>query len=231
MISIFNHLFIALPNPNQAIVDYINNILYSFLWNKKPSKIETTIVTKQYCEGGFKMLNLGALKLTWIRRLLLSDCKWQHFIKSEIDMKKLAACKTKYIEKIISMVQNKFWKDMLQSFININKVNDSKQKQVLKSPLFYNENIKIGGSYIYYSSWFQTGIRYINDLIKDIGEFYTYEEFKDITGIHPNGTIRASKSYLKEIKVNITHKEKSPFIPSHVSSLIQHNGSKVTFDI
>ena len=96
--------------------------------------------------------------------------------------------------------------------------------------------LKIGGLYIYYSIWFQTGIRYINDLIKDNGDFYTYEEFKDITGIHPNtlvyhGTIRAIKSYLKEIKVNITHKEKSPFIHSHVSSLIQHNGSKVTYDI
>ena len=220
MISIFNHLFIAVPNPNQTVVDYINNILHSFLWNKKPSKIKTTIVTKQYCEGGLKMLNLnafmGALKLTWIRRLLLSDCKWQHFIKSEIDMKKLAACKTKYIEKIFSKVQNRFWKDVLQSFININKVKVSKQEQVLKSPLFLNENIKIGGSYIYYSSWFQIGIRYINDLIKDNGEFYTYEEFKDITGIHPNtlvyhGTIRAIKSYLKKIKVNITHK-KNPLL-------------------
>ena len=143
MISIFNHIFIALPNPNQAVVDYINNILYSFLWNKKPSKIKTTIVTKQYCEGGLKMLNLnafmGALKLTWIRRLLLSDCKWQHFIKSEIDMKNLAACNTKNIEKIISKVQNKFWTDVLQSFININKLKDSKQEQVQKSPLFYNE--------------------------------------------------------------------------------------------
>ena len=37
---------------------------------------------------------------------------------------------------------------MLQSFININKIKDSKQEQVLKSSLFYNENIKIGGSYI-----------------------------------------------------------------------------------
>ena len=73
MISVFNHLFIALPNPNQAGVDYINNILCSFLWNKEPNEIKTTIVTKQYCEGGIKMLNLnafmGALKSTWIRWL------------------------------------------------------------------------------------------------------------------------------------------------------------------
>lgn len=241
MISIFNHLFIALPNPNQAVINYINNILYSFLWNKKPSKIKKTVITKQYCEGGLKMVNVNAfieaLKLTWIRRLLLSDCKWQFFIKSEIKIETLAACKTKYIEKLINNVQNTFWKDVLQSFINMNKVIDTNEEQVLKSPLFYNDSIKIGGSYIYYSSWFQTGIRYINDLLKDNGEFYTHEEFRDITGINSNtllyyGTIRAIKSYLKEIKVNITHKEKSPFIPSHILPLLQQRkGSKVIYDI
>ena len=103
MISIFNHLFIALPNPSQTVINHINNILYSFLWNKKPNKIKTSVITKQYCEGGLKMVNLNAfiqaLKLTWIRRLLLSDCKWQYLIKSEIEMEKLVAYNTKYIEK------------------------------------------------------------------------------------------------------------------------------------
>ena len=36
------------------------------------------------------MINLntsvGALKLIWIKCLSQSDCKWQYFIKSEIDM-------------------------------------------------------------------------------------------------------------------------------------------------
>ena len=114
MISIFNHLFIALPNPNQAVVDYINNILYSFLWNKKPSKIKTTIVTKQYCEGGLKMLNLnafmGALKLKWIRRLLLNDCKWQHFIKSEIDMKNWLHVRLSILKRLLVRYKTNFGK-------------------------------------------------------------------------------------------------------------------------
>ena len=53
-------------------------------------------------------------------------------------MKKLAACKTKYIEKIISKVQNKFWKDVLQSFININKVKDSLKNVIGKSRECHN---------------------------------------------------------------------------------------------
>ena len=241
MISIFNHLFIALPNPSQTVINHINNILYSFLWNKKPNKIKTSVITKQYCEGGLKMVNLNAfiqaLKLTWIRRLLLSDCKWQYLIKSEIEMEKLVAYNTKYTEKTLNNVQNVFWKDVLQSFINMNKVVELEPEQVLKSPLFYNDNIKIGETYIYHSSWFQKGIRYINDLLNVNGEFYTYEQFKDITGINSNtllyhGTIRAVKSYFKEIKVNITHKEKAPFIPSHISPLLQQRScSKVIYDI
>lgn len=241
MISIFNHLFIALPNPNQTVINYINNILYDFLWNKKPSKIKSSVITKQYCEGGLKMINvnafIGALKLTWIRRLLVSDCKWQYFIKSDIDIEKLVTSNTKYIERTIKNVQNKFWEDVLQSFINMNRLICFNEEQVLKSPLFYNEGIKIGGTDIYYSAWFKKGFRFINDLVKDNGEFYTHEEFRDITGINSNtlvyyGTIRAIKSYLKEIKVNITHKEKSPFIPSHILPLLQqHKGSQAIYDI
>ena len=40
------------------------------------------------------------------------------------------------LKRFISKVQNKFWKDVLQSFININKVKNSKQEQVLKVHYF-----------------------------------------------------------------------------------------------
>ena len=66
----------------------------------------------------------------------------------------------------------------------MNREVEIESEQALKSPLFYNDNIKIGGTYIYHSSWFQKGIRYINDLLNVNGEFYTYEQFKDITGIN-----------------------------------------------
>ena len=60
MISIFIHLFISLPNPIQAIMDYINNTIFSFLWNNKTSKIKQSVIIKQYCEGGLKMINVKA---------------------------------------------------------------------------------------------------------------------------------------------------------------------------
>ena len=59
LIPILNHLFITLPNPSESIVNEINNILFTFLWNKK-TKLKTSICVKQYCEGGLKMINIKA---------------------------------------------------------------------------------------------------------------------------------------------------------------------------
>ena len=79
MMSAFNHIFMMLPNPDKSVIDKINNIVLSFWWNRKPSKIKQSVIVKEYAEGGVKMINLmafiEALKSTWIRRLLISDCK------------------------------------------------------------------------------------------------------------------------------------------------------------
>ena len=102
IIPIFNLLFIALPNPNREIIDLINDRLYDFLWNKK-AKIKRDILVNQYSEGGLKMINLNAfikaLKTTWIRRILLSDSKWQEFIKEYVDLDKMVSCNIEYVRQ------------------------------------------------------------------------------------------------------------------------------------
>ena len=52
MISVFNHLFLMLPNPSQNIIQQINKVMFSFLWNNKTSKIKVSTVQKQYCVYG-----------------------------------------------------------------------------------------------------------------------------------------------------------------------------------
>ena len=53
MIPAFNHLFFTLPNPEQPVIDYINKILFNFLWGNKV-KIKKNVVIKQYSEGGWR---------------------------------------------------------------------------------------------------------------------------------------------------------------------------------
>ena len=138
MMSAFNHLFIMLPNPYSTLIEKINGIMFSFLWNKKPSKIKQSTVTKQYGEGGLKMINImafiEALKSTWIRWLLITDNKWQMFIKKYIQIEKLTGCNIKYIEEMIAHLPNKFWNDVLLSLIKINKKNGFYWGRHLKKP-------------------------------------------------------------------------------------------------
>ena len=183
------------------------------------------------------MAFMEALKLTWIRRLLTEDCKWQIFIKQYLDIDKLTGCIIKYLEKVISELPNYFWKDVLQSLIKINKKSVYTDARILKSPIYYHHQIKVGGSHIYFKLWFDKGIKYINDLVNENGEFYHYNEYSMNTGINTNflqynGLINAIKQFLKTKNIKITHKEPSPFIPTNVMPVMKNNkGSKDMYSI
>ena len=53
------------------------------------------MVVKQYCEGGFNMINIEAfsyaLTVTWIRRLITDNCKWHDYIRKYVNLEKLTA--------------------------------------------------------------------------------------------------------------------------------------------
>ena len=80
LLPILNHLFISIPNPKNETLKEINDFFFEFLWTG-PAKIKHKVVVKQYCEGGLNMINLKAfvnsMKLTWLRRVILSDIPWQ----------------------------------------------------------------------------------------------------------------------------------------------------------
>ena len=74
---------------------------------------------------------MEAVKLTWIRRLLTVDCKWQIFIKQYLQVEQLTGCNTKYLEKVILQLPNRFWKDF-QSLISINTKLVFTEESILK---------------------------------------------------------------------------------------------------
>ena len=67
-LSKINHLILALPTPSKKNIDEIQKIFYDYLWNKGPDKIKRVVVTQNYKEGGFRMVDVNmfmyALKIT-----------------------------------------------------------------------------------------------------------------------------------------------------------------------
>ena len=88
---------------------------------------------------------IEALKLTWIRRLLNADRKWQDFIKLDIEIEKLVGCNTQYIKKKLYNMKNEFWIDVLKGLIKLSEKSVSKidEDLILQTPIFHNKNIKI----------------------------------------------------------------------------------------
>ena len=240
IVPIFNLLFIALPNPSHAIIDSINNSIYDFLWNKKV-KIKKAVVVKQYAEGGLNMINLNAfinaLKSTWIRRIISSDSKWQEFIKMYLNLEKIMSCNTEFMKEKCNIISNQFWKDVLKAVVDIDMRTNETEESILKSPLHYNRNIKVNNTHIFYRNWYDKGLKFVNDLIKENGKFYTLEEINTILGTSLNylqyqGIIDSLKTYLRSININLTKKLECPFIPSHIQNLIkQKSGAQTMYNI
>ena len=77
MLPRLTHLFIALPNPDKAIIKDLETAFFKFIWNDKTDKISRNQLYMKYEQGGLKMINIQAfiksMKITWIKRLLYDD--------------------------------------------------------------------------------------------------------------------------------------------------------------
>ena len=134
-------------------------------------------------------------------------------------------------EGIDKYKKNPFWIDVFQSWIKYTEKLVVDDEFILKSPIFLNKNI------LYYDKLFKNRVRFINDLVKDNGEFFSYQEFLERARVQTKflqyvGTIQAIKAYIKKKKIDIFKKYQSPFIPAHFSNIIKNKqGAKINNDI
>ena len=168
-----------------------------------------------------------ALKVTWIRRLITDNCKWQDYILKYVNIEKLTAVDTKYAEEIMKKIDNPFWKDVLTGFIKTNKNTELEEgiSHILKIPIFYNSNICIDKKYVFWKDWYMKGIRFINDIVKENGEFYNQDELEakyNITTnyLHYQGITKSIKVFLNSHKITLTTNIEGPFIPKHLKPIL-----------
>ena len=144
IISKFNHLFIALPNPSPETVKSISDIMYKFIWDDKPDKVNRHQICKDYLHGGLKTLDLEkfikSLKLTWIKHLVRDlESPWANLINSQLNLsKKLFSFGPAWCEK--SKIDNPFWKVILNAWLYFSQEYPVKEDlDILHSPLWFNK--------------------------------------------------------------------------------------------
>ena len=230
-ITQFNHLFLSIPDPSDHILKEINQTLYEFLWNSKIDKIKRNIITKDYDQGGIKMIDIysfiASLKSTWIRRLFIDDNKtWKTIIEDTIDTRLLANCGDSYIDVCIRNVTNAFWRDVLKYQKRILNIMEGNEDIQLMTPIWYNSRLQIDGQPIFYKEWYNKGVRYINDTLTETGELLTYDQFCETYNIRTNfltyQTIRSKiAEYLRKKNFKFSHKVPFPNLPQNIQIFLQ----------
>ena len=140
---------------------------------------------------------IKALKLSWLRRILLQSKpnEWTNLSLINFDM--FFSVGGLYALKLTNDIQNPFWRDLMIIWSEYCKLVPVENiGHILESPLWYND--KIGRGKVYFKNWYEKGIRVVQDIINENGSLYTFEQLKTLYNI--NGTLfalsPANKRYL-----------------------------------
>ena len=99
------------------------------------------------------------------------------------------------------------------------KNNPTAIQQFQTNPVFFNDNIRIGNKTVYNKSCIENGIKYINDITKEDGNIYTYDELKitynvSINFLQYSGPVWSVQDWKKTLNLqNIRNKEVNPVLP------------------
>ena len=118
------YLLTVLPNPDQKIMNRIDQMFSNFLWEGKV-RIARPFLEKDISEGGLKLTNVllfnCALKLTWVKRLIQTKGNWQTIFGSNLITSNKKSCFELDIESLQNLqrnISNIFWKDVIGAWID-----------------------------------------------------------------------------------------------------------------
>ena len=64
--------------PSKLVIDHLNTFHKNFIWNNKRPKIKHSTLITDYCEGGYKDVDIenkiAALKIKWVLGKLFQTC-------------------------------------------------------------------------------------------------------------------------------------------------------------
>nr|XP_054755365.1 uncharacterized protein LOC129261325 [Lytechinus pictus] len=166
--------------------DSLQSKLFRFIWSNKKDRIKRKILYNDIGDGGLKMIHTEtfcqALKIAWVKRILDKENEGNWKMLFYINMNKIGGdyiLQCNFTGKDLDKRLNNFWKDVLTSWSHYRYFNPVKYKDIFNQSLWNNSYIKIDGKTIFFEQWFEAGILYVKDIIKNNGLFKTFHELQD----------------------------------------------------
>ena len=170
ILSKFTHLFMTLPTPVD-VLNRINGLLFSFLWDGKPDKINRKLMCNSRTMGGLNMVNVHnfekSLKLKWIKLIFTDDKKdWRNvlFNTSKLNAKYLSVLGSQWCLSVLPDL-NPFWKMVFSYYVEFCQQLEAKSiEDILSTSLWLNK--PVGTDNIFFGDWFKNGILSAADILK-----------------------------------------------------------------
>ena len=176
------HSFSNIEVPD-GIAGEVRKKLFNFIWKNKKDRIKRTTLYQDLGKGGIRMtdvdLMLRSLRLAWVPRLLTAgDCNWctvpHHFFRKLRGLNFLLRCN--YDPKYLPQLPI-FYRNMLEFFKELKTIYGYDQGSDLV--LFNNREILVDNKPVYLNNWVENNIILIKDLLKDDGNYLSFQEFLD----------------------------------------------------
>ena len=172
---------LSVPN---AVVKNVQSELCSFLWRIRKDKIKRAVIYQPLKEGGLNFVNfetmVKCLRLAWISRFLTnSNDSWKaipnYYFSSYGGLQFLLRCN--YNVNYVTKDLPSFYCELLQYFQEFK--NATKSFPYSEFLLWNNEKITIENNMLYWRSWFNKKICFVQDILNADGNFLTFEEFQN----------------------------------------------------
>jgi len=161
-------------NLSKNLSDTITSMIFNFIWQGKPPKIERMTIVGEKNKGRLKMVDFEvmntALKFAWVKRICQnSDSSWKtliaHFFREHGGLSFLLNCR--YDVKLLNLNDvPPFYQAILKCWQENKPIiledNTHKQNKII----WNNKNI-LDKHMIYLKQWHRTGIMYTNDMLDE----------------------------------------------------------------
>ena len=182
----------VLPDPPEDVFKQIDRIMFNFIWNGKIEKVKRTTLISNYDEGGLRVpqakLFAKSLKTSWLKRIfdIENTNQWKLLLLDEIEIfgNKFWSLTKEGLKSV--KIDNSFWKNVRDIWADLQDNPTTTPEEILSQHIWKNNHIKINRKPIFYKRWCKNGIIYLNDIIKNDGNFLTLEELNENFNMNVN---------------------------------------------
>lgn len=174
------------------VLEEINRLLYTFLWDGKRPKIAAKILENKVKLGGLKMPNIflkvKAWQLAWLQRAVRSpNNNWVIIVNEllqKLTLPQFVHCDLEANHPFMISLPT-FYKEILTTWFQLKRKHFDSTDITTRS-IWFNKNITVEGNPLFWNNWYEKGIFFVDDILQEEGEFSTVDQLRQKYGLTTN---------------------------------------------